>query len=70
MSFGSWFSGIWQYTLNSTGFAKDGAQPVYLSDGNYTPTDPEFEHDREKHIVTIRKPGAYVFREFHIDIHT
>lgn len=34
MSFGSWFSGIWQYTLNSTGFVKDGAQPVHLADGS------------------------------------
>jgi hypothetical protein len=37
---------------------------------DYTPTDLEFEHDREKHIVTIRKPApTYPGNSVLISIH-
>jgi len=40
---------------------------IYLDD--YTPDDLEFTHDRETHVLIIRKPAALVSKEFRIDIH-
>jgi hypothetical protein len=37
---------------------------------DFNPEDLEFTHDREKREMIIRKPGAYVAREWRIDIHT
>ncbi|KAI6190427.1 Neutral alpha-glucosidase AB [Aphelenchoides bicaudatus] len=41
---------------------------VYVDDFN--PVDLEFTHDRDKREVVIRKPNAFVSREWRIDIHT
>jgi alpha 1,3-glucosidase len=43
---------------------------VHLYYDDYNPEGLEFEHIRDKHLIVIRKPGAYVSREWRIDIHT
>ncbi|KAL3097089.1 hypothetical protein niasHS_002805 [Heterodera schachtii] len=43
---------------------------VHMYYEDYTPDDLEFTHDRDNRVLTIRKPGAYVSREWRIDIHT
>lgn len=37
---------------------------------DYNPENLEFTHDRDQRLIVIRKPGAYVSREWRIDIHT
>uniref|UniRef100_A0A915D3K3 DUF5110 domain-containing protein n=1 Tax=Ditylenchus dipsaci TaxID=166011 RepID=A0A915D3K3_9BILA len=43
---------------------------IHLYYDDYNPVDLEFTHDRDLRLVVIRKPGAYVSREWRIDIHT
>ncbi|KAI1725884.1 glycosyl hydrolases family 31 domain-containing protein [Ditylenchus destructor] len=43
---------------------------IHLYYDDYNPQDLEFTHDRDLRLVVIRKPGAYVSREWRIDIHT
>jgi hypothetical protein len=45
-------------------------QNVHIYVDDFNPEDLEFTHDREKREMVIRKPGAYVSREWKIDIHT
>ncbi|CAD5223769.1 unnamed protein product [Bursaphelenchus okinawaensis] len=42
---------------------------VHLYYDDYNPEDLEFTHDRELREVVIRKPNAFVSREWRIDIH-
>lgn len=42
---------------------------VHLYYEDYTPEDLEFTHDRDLRLLVIRKPGAYISREWRIDIH-
>lgn len=37
---------------------------------DYNPEDLEFTHDRDKREVIIRKPSAFISREWKIDLHT
>ncbi|KAE9553720.1 hypothetical protein FO519_003075 [Halicephalobus sp. NKZ332] len=43
---------------------------VHLYYDDYNPENLEFDFNREKHLITIRKPNAFVSREWRIDIHT
>ncbi|TMS36684.1 hypothetical protein L596_003786 [Steinernema carpocapsae] len=43
---------------------------VHMYYDDYNPETLEFSHDRDSHLMVIRKPGAFVSREFRIDIHT
>jgi alpha 1,3-glucosidase len=43
---------------------------IHLYYDDYNPENLEFTHDRDLRLVVIRKPGAYVSREWRIDIHT
>ncbi|KAK0397094.1 hypothetical protein QR680_001980 [Steinernema hermaphroditum] len=43
---------------------------VHMYYDDYNPETLEFSHDRDSHVMVIRKPSAFVSREFRIDIHT
>lgn len=40
-----------------------------LDDSDFVPEDLEFEHDRDTQIATISGVGAYVTKEWKIDLH-
>jgi hypothetical protein len=45
------------------------ASIIINTSSDYTPEDLEFTHDRDLRLLVIRKPGAYISREWRIDIH-